>query len=102
MAHDIKKLKKELLKKIDKDSQRELEKVDRYLNLVDIFYDLDNSIKESGTMVVTKNGAQEFLKPNPAISEKTKINTQLLALERSFEFGSPLPEGAAKDGSDLL
>lgn len=82
-AEDIK---KELLSKINKKDAVQVEKVERYMNLLYIYYSLDESIKEDGTMVVTENGAQRFIKPNPAIAEKNKISGSLLALEKSFEF----------------
>ncbi len=100
MKYNIKKLEKELTTKVDTESQKEIEKINRYINLLEIFYELDESIKEDGSMVITENGSQRFLKPNPAIAEKTKINTQLLAIERSFIFidDNDRPD----DGSDLV
>ena len=99
MGYSFKKLEKELLSKIDTNSQKELEKINRYMNLIKIFYDLDESLKEDGAMVLTENGSQRFLKPNPAIQEKNRINTQLLSIERSFIF---VNEEDMLDGSDLL
>lgn len=98
MAYSLKKLETELISKIDINSQMESEKVKRYLNLVKLFYDLDKSISETGAMVVTENGAQKFLKPNPAIQEKNRINAQLLSIERSFIF---VNVDDMMDGSDL-
>lgn len=98
MAYSLKKLEAELISKIDINSQMESEKVKRYLNLVKLFYDLDKSISETGAMVVTENGAQKFLKPNPAIQEKNRINAQLLSIERSFIF---VNVDDMMDGSDL-
>lgn len=97
--YNIDELEKELLSKIDTASQKELEKVNRYINLIRLFYDLDESIKTEGAMVMTENGAQRFLKPNPAIQEKNRINTQLLSIERSFTF---VDDNERLDGSDLL
>lgn len=99
MTYDSSQLEKELLTKIDTNSQKELEKVNRYMSLIRLFYDLDESIETEGAMVLTENGAQRFIKPNPAIQEKNRINTQLLSLERSFIF---IDEGDRLDGSDLL
>ena len=84
LGYTVGKLEKELLTKIDTGSQKELEKINRYINLIKLFYELDKSIKRDGAMVLTENGSQKFLKPNPAIQEKNRINTQLLSLERSF------------------
>lgn len=94
------KLKKELLSKIDKTSQVQLEKVERYLNLVDLYYRLDEYIEEQGLLVLTVNGSQEFLKTNPALQEKAKINTQILAIERTFDF--KIETFPAGNGGDLI
>lgn len=94
------KLKKELLSKIDETSQVQLEKVQRYLNLVDLYYRLDKYIEEQGLLVLTVNGSQEFLKTNPALQEKAKINTQILAIEKSFEFN--IETKLDENGSDLI
>lgn len=75
-----------LLSKIEKDNPVQIEKVERYLNLLDIFYKLDADIKKKGLMVETKNASQSFIKPNPLIAEKNKVNTSLLAIEKSFGF----------------
>lgn len=75
-----------LLDQIEKDNPVQVEKVQRYLNLLDIFYKLDKDIKEHGTLVETKNASQTFLKPNPAVAEKNKINSSLLSIEKSFGF----------------
>ena len=84
---NVRVLKEYLLTKIEKDNPVQLEKVERYINLLLIFYKLDENIKEHGTMVETVNATQTFLKANPAVAEKNKINGSLLALEKSFGFG---------------
>ncbi|MFC0232743.1 P27 family phage terminase small subunit [Vagococcus entomophilus] len=100
MKYNLKKLDKELHERVDTTSQKELEKINRYINLLEIYYELDESIVENGSMVMTENGSQRFLKPNPAITEKTKINTQLLSIERSFIFKDL--EDLPGDGSELV
>lgn len=99
MSYSTGKLKKELLSKIDTSNEKELEKVNRYINLVKIFYELDESIKKEGAVVTTENGSQKFTKTHPAIQEKGRINTSLLSIERSFIFKD---EDNPLDGSDLL
>lgn len=42
------KIKNYLLEKIEKDNPVQVEKVERYLNLLTIFYDLDKDIKAKG------------------------------------------------------
>ncbi|WP_336831202.1 P27 family phage terminase small subunit [Staphylococcus saprophyticus] len=75
-----------LLGQIEKDNPVQVEKVQRYLNLLDIFYKLDQNIKDYGTLVETKNASQTFLKTNPAVAEKSKVNSSLLSIEKSFGF----------------
>nr|WP_263313623.1 P27 family phage terminase small subunit [Mammaliicoccus sp. Marseille-Q6498] len=97
------KIKKHLLTLIDKDNPVQVEKVDRYVNLLKIFYELDKNIKEHGTMVETVNATQQFLKANPAVAEKNKVNGSLLALEKSFGFDSKVDEEPKKRTSgDLI
>lgn len=81
-----KEIREYLLKNIEQDNPVEVEKVTRYLNLLDIYYQLDKDIEEHGTLVETKNASQVFLKQNPAVAEKNKINSSLLAIEKSFDF----------------
>ncbi|WP_413481894.1 P27 family phage terminase small subunit [Mammaliicoccus vitulinus] len=87
-----KQLRDYLLNKIEQDNPIQLEKVDRYINLLKIFYKLDENIKEHGTMVETVNASQTFLKANPAVAEKNKINGSLLAIEKSFGFNKEQDE----------
>ncbi len=98
-AKQQKALREELLVRIDKKSNVQLEKVDRYMNLVNIFYLLDKTIKKDGVMVTTENGAQKFTKPNPAIAEKNKVNSSLIALGKDLglEIPNPVPAQAASE-----
>lgn len=79
-------IEKELMKNVNINSAREVEKVKRYLNLLDIYYQLDDAIKKQGPVVTTENGKQSFVKTHPAIDAKNKINTALLSLEKTFTF----------------
>lgn len=58
------------------------EKIQRYLNLRKIYKKLDDTLKSDGMVIVVENGPQKFVKLNPAITEKEKLNTQLLELEK--------------------
>ncbi|MCT3223563.1 hypothetical protein EFO81_13035 [Lactiplantibacillus plantarum] len=82
---DHRKIRRELLAKIDKKSAVEREKVDRYISLLDVFYQLDEMITADNVMVEVKNGSQTYWKSNPAIAEKNRINTALIALEKDFK-----------------
>lgn len=89
-----------LLEQIDNSNIVQLEKIDRYMNLLSIFYDLDQEIDEHGRLVVTENASQRFLKPNPAVNEKNKINSSLLSIEKSL--GLDKVELEEEPSSDLL
>nr|WP_245337187.1 P27 family phage terminase small subunit [Staphylococcus sp. GDY8P131P] len=95
MVENKDKIKTYLLNRIEKDNPVQTEKVYRYLNLLDIFYGLDADIEEKGLMVETKNASQSFVKPNPLIAEKNKVNTSLLAIEKSFGFNKEQDEETA-------
>ncbi|MEF2247738.1 P27 family phage terminase small subunit [Paenibacillus sp. IITD108] len=100
----LKAIRSELMKRIDRKSKVEVEKVDRYVNLVGIYYMLDEAIEEQGVMVITENGSQKFTKPNPAIAEKNKVNSSLIALGKDMGLDVPL-KPAERDGdskSDLI
>lgn len=73
-----------LMEQIDIDNLVEVEKVDRYCNLLSLFYYLDNDVYARGPVIEVGNGKQGFIKPNPALAEKNKINGSLLAIEKSF------------------
>jgi len=88
------------MNKIDKNNPVEVEKVERYINLLKIFYSLDKDIKEYSTSVFTENSTQSFLKTNPAIAEKNKVNSSLLALEKSL--GLENLEELEEPSSELL
>ncbi|WP_277295657.1 P27 family phage terminase small subunit [Streptococcus hyointestinalis] len=79
------KLKRQLLSLIDGENEIELEKVERYCNLVKIYKKLDQSLKDNGYMIEVRNGAQTFLKANSAIGEKVKINQALIKLGEFFD-----------------
>lgn len=78
-------LKNELMGLINPDSQMELEKVERYINLVKIYRKLDQTLNKDGLMIEVRNGAQTFLKANSAIGEKVKINQALIKLGEFFD-----------------
>lgn len=100
---DYEKIENELLSRIDSKDIIGQEKVKRYMNLLMIFYELDNDIEERGAMVVTENGAQSFVKANPAISEKNKINSSLIALNKDLGLNEPIKKDTdSYSSSDLI
>ncbi|MFD9629084.1 P27 family phage terminase small subunit [Peribacillus muralis] len=100
MAVKVKKLKKQLLGKIDQSDLMQVEKVERYINLIELFNSLDLDVKKHGTMIEVVNGSQQFNKPNPAIAEKVKISGSLLSIEKAFEFD--IKEEIEHSASDLI
>ena len=82
---DHRKIRRELMQRIDRKSAVEKEKVDRYISLLDVFYQLDEMITPDNVMVEVKNGNQTYWKSNPAIAEKNRINSALIALEKDFK-----------------
>jgi len=99
----LKAIKNELLKRIDSKSKVQREKVERYLNLVRLYYMLDEAIEKHGVMITTINGAQRFTKPNPAIAEKNKINASLIALGKDLGLDTPPPVKETDDDvSELI
>ncbi|MBC3078569.1 hypothetical protein H7907_08280 [Staphylococcus hominis] len=94
-----------LMEQIDADNDIEVEKVERYANLLRLFYALDVYIEQSGPITVVKNASQEYIKPNPAIAEKNKVNGSLLALEKSFHLERKAEEKRKREqakGPDLI
>ena len=77
-------LKKQLMSQIDANDQVELEKVERYLDLVRLYRKMNHAITKFGAIVEIENGSQKFVKPNPAIAEKIKISRSLIALGRDL------------------
>lgn len=102
MAVSITKLKKQLMEKIDTEDLVEVEKVERYINLVESFRRINKIIEDEGESVVTENGSQRFTKAHPLIGERTKVNASLLNIEKSFEFKPDEPEDNKRSLDDLI
>lgn len=99
MAVLIEELHLQLMNKINKQNLVEVEKVERYISLVNTFNRISTTIEEEGETLITENGSQRFTKAHPLISERNKINTALLSIERSFEFDT---KNRSYDFSGLL
>ncbi|WP_454862218.1 P27 family phage terminase small subunit [Peribacillus frigoritolerans] len=92
MTSDIEKLHEQLMRKIDTDDLMEVKKVQRYITLLKMDHLCDEAIKRDGATIVIENGKQRFVKSHPSMNDKTKINSQLIAIEKTFNFiseGSP-------------
>lgn len=100
MAVKITDLKDQLMKKINVDDISQVEKVERYIDLVKSFRKIHGIILKEGETVVTENGAQRFVKAHPLLGERNKINTSLMAMEKSFNFDEE-PKDTGPTSSDL-
>ena len=74
------------MERIDKDDLVQVEKVERYINLVESFRKINTVIEREGESITTENGSQRFTKAHPLIGERNKVNASLLSIEKSFGF----------------
>ncbi|MFK4309980.1 phage terminase small subunit [Bacillus sp. RC242] len=86
MVVSIERLKEQLMNNIDTTDLVEVEKVERYIDLVKAFRKINKTITKEGESVTIKNGTQVFVKAHPLISERNKINSSLIALGRDIKF----------------
>lgn len=99
-----KRLREELLKKVDNNSEIELEKVDRYCALVKHFKAIEKQIGNKN-LITVKNGSQQYVKANPGLNEMNKINAQIINLGKDMGLSAPPPDPTAAKGynsSDLV
>jgi hypothetical protein len=102
MAVSVTKLEKQLMERIDTDDLVQVEKVERYINLVKSFRRINKVIEDEGESVVTENGSQRFTKAHPLIGERNKVNASLLNIERAFGFMPDDPEQNKRSSNDLI
>lgn len=88
MAVAITKLKDQLMDRIDTSDLVQVEKVERYIDLVKSFRRVSKTINKEGESITVQNGSQSFVKAHPLIGERNKINASLLNIEKSFGFGN--------------
>ncbi|WP_309476872.1 P27 family phage terminase small subunit [Bacillus sp. ISL-34] len=62
MPVSVTELKKQLMSKIDKKDFVQVDKVERYIDLVKSFRKINKIINKEGETLTTKNGSQQFLK----------------------------------------
>ena len=70
---------------IDTSNMIEVKKVERYKELMIIHQKCKEEIEFEGVSVVVENGSQRFVKSNPLIADMLKVNTQMIALEKSIK-----------------
>lgn len=101
MTPEIEKLNNQLMSKVDVEDLMEVKKVQRYIKLLELDHLCDEAIKRDGATVVIENGKQKFVKSHPSMNDKTKINSQLIAIEKTFNFISEgAPSSAASSTVD--
>ncbi|WP_206426804.1 hypothetical protein [Rummeliibacillus sp. TYF005] len=98
MTQMIEQLRDQLMSKIDTGDLMEVKKVQRYIELLKIDALCDEAIQRDGATVTIENGSQRFIKSHPALNDKTKINSQLIALEKTFNF---ISEGTTSTASTV-
>jgi hypothetical protein len=91
MAVAIAKIREQLMSRIDTSDLVEVEKVERYISLVESFRKVNATIKKEGESVTTINGGQKFTKAHPLIGERNKINASLIALGKDIKTFAPAP-----------
>lgn len=113
MSDTLEQLKEQLLLRIDTDDLLEVDKVIRYIKLRELDLACNEAIERDGATIVIENGSQKFIKAHPAMNEKNKLNSQMIALEKSINFtnGNLVPSSASAsvegkpsdyESSDLL
>lgn len=75
-----------LMSKIDTSNPVETEKVGRYIKHIEMYREMERTVKKDGVRVITKNGSQEFTKSHPLLGEMNKVNTAIMNIERTFNF----------------
>ncbi|MCM3527856.1 terminase [Cytobacillus oceanisediminis] len=97
MSVMLNQLKQQLLARIDTDDLLEVDKVDRYIKLRELDLACNAAIERDGATIVIENASQRFIKAHPAMNEKSKLNSQMIALEKSINFinGNLVPSSSA-------
>lgn len=88
--------------RIDQDDLVQVEKVERYVDLVNSFRRVNKIINKEGESITTENASQKFTKAHPLIGERNKINASLLSIEKSFGFDQDDEEVQKRSLNDLI
>lgn len=99
MIEMLNQLKEQLMARIDTDDLLEVDKINRYIKLRELDIACNESIEKDGATITIENGSQRFIKSHPAMNEKSKLNAQMIALEKSIKFSNgdlvPSPPAAS-------
>lgn len=60
--------------------------MNRYIKLRELDAACNEAIERDGATIVIENGSQKFIKAHPAMNEKNKLNSQMIALEKIVNF----------------
>lgn len=92
------------MERIDTDDLLEVDKVERYVAMLELNQKYDRILKKESVSVVTENAQQRFVKSHPLLGEKMKLNAQIIALEKSINFVMdavlPSPTETSKEQSE--
>lgn len=90
-------LKEQLMARIDTNDLLEVDKINRYIKLRELDLACNEAIEKDGATIIIENGSQRFIKAHPAMNEKNKLNSQLIALEKSINFtnGNLVPSSSS-------
>lgn len=86
MAISLAKLKSDLLERIDTDNLIEVEKVERYCDLIKLYRRIEREIREDELTKTTTNASQEFEKSNPLLNDLKSLNSQINTTGNTIKF----------------
>lgn len=84
MAISLKDLRAHLAELVNSDDLLQRELADRYLMLTGSIRRLDKQIRKDGESVEVINGGQRYIKAHPLISDRARLNRELLAIEKQL------------------
>lgn len=96
------KIKDYLMDNIDNTNPIEVEKVGRYIKYIEMYRDMDKTVKKEGASQTTKNASQEFVKSHPLLNEMDKANKSIMAIEKTFNFIEKDSKEDQPSASDLI
>ena len=74
------------MSRIDTSNPVEVEKVGRYIKHIEMYRQMERTVKKEGVSVTTENGSQRFVKSHPLLNEMNKVNAAIMNIERTFNF----------------
>ncbi|HFN8790520.1 TPA: terminase [Staphylococcus aureus] len=84
MKVSLKTLKESMLKDVDETDLFTIEKIDRYITLIQKYRQLITAINKEGITITVNNASQKFTKTHPGISDLINLNKNLIMLKESI------------------